>query len=212
VRWLPVVPDDELPPARPRTRPVGIRFDESTLRRIKVLAARRHKGYQTLLREFITETRTFRQSPVTPHSASRGDQHAPVRERRFVGARRASPSSTDQRWIVAETRAVANWRDVLPEVPGEAPGRGTPPPAGEAARRGRRGVGPRRGTPHPCGNVHLIRGRGKPRPYRDSIASSTSISPRARRSRRSTLEPVGGRSGATPIRASRASKRARAVG
>jgi hypothetical protein len=52
---LPVVPDDELPPARPRTRPIGIRFDESTLRRIKILAARRRKGYQTLLREFITE-------------------------------------------------------------------------------------------------------------------------------------------------------------
>jgi predicted DNA binding CopG/RHH family protein len=52
---LPRVPDEELPPARPRTRPVGIRFDESTLERIKVLAARRHKGYQTLLREFITE-------------------------------------------------------------------------------------------------------------------------------------------------------------
>jgi hypothetical protein len=52
---LPVVPDDELPTARPRTRPVGIRFDESTLRRIKILAARRHKGYQSLLREFITE-------------------------------------------------------------------------------------------------------------------------------------------------------------
>lgn len=52
---LPAVPEDELPPARPRTRPVGIRFDESTLKRIKILAARRHKGYQTLLREFITE-------------------------------------------------------------------------------------------------------------------------------------------------------------
>jgi predicted DNA binding CopG/RHH family protein len=52
---LPAVPEEAMPPARPRTRPVGIRFDESTLERIKVLAARRHKGYQTLLREFITE-------------------------------------------------------------------------------------------------------------------------------------------------------------
>ena len=52
---LPPVPEEDLPPAVPRTRPVGIRFDESTLRRIKILAARRHKGYQTLLREFITE-------------------------------------------------------------------------------------------------------------------------------------------------------------
>ncbi len=52
---LPVPAEEELPPPRPRTRPVGIRFEESTLRRIKILAARRHIGYQTLLREFITE-------------------------------------------------------------------------------------------------------------------------------------------------------------
>ena len=52
---LPAPPEEELPLPRPRTRPVGIRFDEHTLRRIKALAARRHKGYQTLLREFITE-------------------------------------------------------------------------------------------------------------------------------------------------------------
>jgi predicted DNA binding CopG/RHH family protein len=52
---LPAVSDDQLPPARPRTRPVGIRFDEFMLQRIKDLAARRHIGYQTLLREFIAE-------------------------------------------------------------------------------------------------------------------------------------------------------------
>lgn len=48
-------PEGLLPPSRPRTRPVAVRFDEFTLRRIKVLAARRHKGYQTLLKEFVTE-------------------------------------------------------------------------------------------------------------------------------------------------------------
>ena len=32
-----------------------MRFDDSTLQRIKVLAARRHKGYQTLLKEFVME-------------------------------------------------------------------------------------------------------------------------------------------------------------
>jgi len=47
--------DDWLPPARPRTRPVAVRFDESTLNRIRSLAARRHKGYQTLLKEFVME-------------------------------------------------------------------------------------------------------------------------------------------------------------
>src|SRR5260370_42535437 len=45
---------DELPPPRSATRPVAIRFDAHTLERIKVLARKRHKGYQTLLKEFVT--------------------------------------------------------------------------------------------------------------------------------------------------------------
>lgn len=49
------VGEDALPPARPRTKPVAVRFDEDTLKRVKRLAARRHKGYQTLLKEFVTE-------------------------------------------------------------------------------------------------------------------------------------------------------------
>ncbi|MGH2660695.1 MAG: CopG family antitoxin [Actinomycetota bacterium] len=47
--------DRRLPKPRPRTRPIAIRFDESTLRRAKALAARRGKGYQTLLKEFVSE-------------------------------------------------------------------------------------------------------------------------------------------------------------
>lgn len=47
--------DAGLPAPRPRTRPIAIRFDESTLRRVKILAARRGKGYQTLLKEFVSE-------------------------------------------------------------------------------------------------------------------------------------------------------------
>ena len=38
-----------------RTHPVAIRFDESTLGRVRALAHRRHKGYQTLLKEFVVE-------------------------------------------------------------------------------------------------------------------------------------------------------------
>jgi CopG antitoxin of type II toxin-antitoxin system len=49
------VPEGVLPPPRPRTRPVAIRFDDATLRRLRVLAERRHKGYQTLLKEFVLE-------------------------------------------------------------------------------------------------------------------------------------------------------------
>jgi len=40
---------------RPRTRPINIRFDDFTLRRLKGLAERRNVGYQTLLKEFVTE-------------------------------------------------------------------------------------------------------------------------------------------------------------
>jgi len=49
------IPEGILPPARPRTRPVAIRFDESTLGRLKRLSAHLHKGYQTLLKEFVVE-------------------------------------------------------------------------------------------------------------------------------------------------------------
>jgi hypothetical protein len=49
------VPEGELPPPRPRTRPVAVRFDDVTLQRLRALAARRHKGYQTLLKEFVME-------------------------------------------------------------------------------------------------------------------------------------------------------------
>ncbi len=50
---LPTVPEEELP--RPRTKPVPVRFDEDVLRRLKALAAKRHTGYQTLLKQFVVE-------------------------------------------------------------------------------------------------------------------------------------------------------------
>jgi predicted DNA binding CopG/RHH family protein len=50
---MPTVPDEELP--RPRTKPVPVRFDEDVLRRLKALAAKRHTGYQTLLKQFVVE-------------------------------------------------------------------------------------------------------------------------------------------------------------
>lgn len=49
------LPDGVLPSPRARTKPVAIRFDEDTLQRVKTLAVRRHKGYQTLLKEFVVE-------------------------------------------------------------------------------------------------------------------------------------------------------------
>lgn len=52
---LPETQDDDLPPTRPRTRSVAVRFDDVTLRRMKALALRRNTGYQTLLKEFVIE-------------------------------------------------------------------------------------------------------------------------------------------------------------
>jgi len=49
------VRENVLPPARPRTRPIAVRFDGDTLKRLKALAEKKHKGYQTLLKEFVTE-------------------------------------------------------------------------------------------------------------------------------------------------------------
>jgi len=49
------VPDGVLPPVRGRTRPVTIRFDADVMRRLKVLAREKGKGYQTLLKQFVTE-------------------------------------------------------------------------------------------------------------------------------------------------------------
>ena len=52
-------PEEELPPTRSRRRgrskPVPIRFDEDVLTRLKALARNKHKGYQTLLKEFVVE-------------------------------------------------------------------------------------------------------------------------------------------------------------
>jgi hypothetical protein len=44
-----------LPPPRPRTKPVAVRFDPDTLGRLKAVARKKHKGYQTLLKEFVME-------------------------------------------------------------------------------------------------------------------------------------------------------------
>lgn len=50
----------ELPPARSpmgpaRTRPVSVRLDDDVLSRLKALAVKKHKGYQSLLKEFLVE-------------------------------------------------------------------------------------------------------------------------------------------------------------
>lgn len=49
----PEVPEEERP--IPRTKPINIRFDDFTLRRLKEMADRKNVGYQTLLKTFVTE-------------------------------------------------------------------------------------------------------------------------------------------------------------
>lgn len=46
---------DVPPPPRQRTKNVAVRFDETTLQRLRDLAARRRQGYQTLIKQFVTE-------------------------------------------------------------------------------------------------------------------------------------------------------------
>lgn len=49
------IDDPLLPPVRARTRPVSFRFDDDTLARLKVVARKKHTGYQTLAKQFVLE-------------------------------------------------------------------------------------------------------------------------------------------------------------
>ena len=51
----PAIPDEETGLPSPRSRPVAIRFDNDTLARLKALARKKNKGYQTMLKEFVSE-------------------------------------------------------------------------------------------------------------------------------------------------------------
>lgn len=48
-------PEDLTLPKSPKTKPVPIRFDDDVLNRLKEVAKRKNKGYQTLLKEFVSE-------------------------------------------------------------------------------------------------------------------------------------------------------------
>lgn len=49
------IPEGVLPPPRPRTKPISLRFDKDVLGRLKEMAKVKHKGYQTMLKEFVLE-------------------------------------------------------------------------------------------------------------------------------------------------------------
>lgn len=49
------VKDGKLPMPRPRKTPVSVRFDDDLINRLRILAERKHIGYQSLLRRFVAE-------------------------------------------------------------------------------------------------------------------------------------------------------------
>jgi len=49
------VPGDALPPVRPASTHIALRIQADVLQRIRVLARKKRKGYQTLLKEFVIE-------------------------------------------------------------------------------------------------------------------------------------------------------------
>jgi len=52
---MDALPEDVLPPVRPRTQPISLRLDSDVLERVRALAEAKHKGYQTLIKEFLVE-------------------------------------------------------------------------------------------------------------------------------------------------------------
>jgi hypothetical protein len=49
------LPTARAPASAAPSRPISVRLDDDILRRLKALAARKKKGYQTLLKEFVVE-------------------------------------------------------------------------------------------------------------------------------------------------------------
>lgn len=82
VEKVGTIPKEQLPKFRPRTKPISVRLDEDTLRRLKRLARTKNKGYQTLLKEFVVERlyQEERREGVVP--ASEGE--APAFSKRIV--------------------------------------------------------------------------------------------------------------------------------
>jgi predicted DNA binding CopG/RHH family protein len=91
-------PEDERP--RPRTKPINVRFDDFTLTRLNELAARRNMGYQTLLKQFVTERlyeEEKRESLLTSGGAVSAAQEPPEDAEEQETAKR----SDWQSWVYA---------------------------------------------------------------------------------------------------------------
>ena len=53
--WLPIPADTARPARRPPARPINLRLEADTVRRLRRLAAQKGTKYQTLLKQFVVE-------------------------------------------------------------------------------------------------------------------------------------------------------------
>lgn len=88
VEKVGTISKEQLPKFRPRTKPISVRLDEDTLRRLKRLARIKNKGYQTLLKEFVVERLYQEERREGVVSASEGEastfsKHIVPRSKRF---------------------------------------------------------------------------------------------------------------------------------
>jgi predicted DNA binding CopG/RHH family protein len=78
LRNTPEASEDERP--IPRTKPINVRFDDYTLSRLKQLADRRGIGYQTLLKQFVTERLYEEERRIGMLPAGRASEVEPAQE------------------------------------------------------------------------------------------------------------------------------------
>lgn len=57
----------EMPPTRTEAKTITVRFDTDTLDRLQNLAREKHKGYQTLLKQFVIERLYEEEKKQYPH-------------------------------------------------------------------------------------------------------------------------------------------------
>jgi hypothetical protein len=91
------VPEEERP--RARTSPISVRFDAHTLIRLKSLAERRGVGYQTLLKEFVTERlyEEEKREGVTPFDPRGVNEGSTTSYSEFVTERLSEPEPSLER-------------------------------------------------------------------------------------------------------------------
>lgn len=103
------VASEELPKFRPRTKPVSVRLDADLLRRLKRLAEVKNKGYQTLLKEFLSERlyeEEKREGIILPSEGQLFERVMPVTSHKVLVVDKKPTRSTESgRWSSNVSRA-----------------------------------------------------------------------------------------------------------